>query len=116
MQKLKTKSNPIYDEYHSQAYQYFNPSTYLNLNMPSRGIPTGGNWTSDTLSRLDSLYNRIFKSAGYIAGNWTSDTLSRLDSLYNRVMSSSGVCGTPGGNWSSDTLSRLDSLYNRVMA
>ena len=116
MQKLKTKSKPIYDEYHSQAYQYFNPSTYLNLNMPSRGISTGGNWTSDTLSRLDSLYNRIFKSAGYIAGNWTSDTLSRLDSLYNRVMSSSGVCGTPGGNWSSDTLSRLDSLYNRVMA
>ena len=106
MDHLATDSAPIYDPYHKQAYQYFNPSTYMDLKMPSKGLC--GNWSSDTLSRLDSLYNRIFGSGG----NWSSDTLSRLDSLYNRVMSSSGVCG----NWSSDTLSRLDSLYNRVMA
>ena len=108
--KTETPNDPT----HYNAAMYYNPSTAFDYGVDNPIKPKeskgfyGGNWTSDTLSRLDSLYNRIFRSAG----NWSSDTLSRLDSLYNRVMYSSGVCG----NWSSDTLSRLDSLYNRVMA
>ena len=124
--KKKNKNNEDvdttpYDPTHYNTARYYNPSKSFTYGVDNPVKPKeskgfyGGNWTSDTLSRLDSLYNRIFSSSG-VCGNWSSDTLSRLDSLYNRVMSSGGVCGTPGGNWSSDTLSRLDSLYHRVMA